>query len=88
MPGFRKSFVRHVRAIGADVALVKPYSLRRGGATDHFARHANMQATCEKGRWRQLPTARQYVDEASAEIARMEFSKSKDSKWKLAGIGG
>ena len=30
VPEFRKSFARHVQAIGADSSVVKPYSLRRG----------------------------------------------------------
>ena len=54
--------------------MVKPYSLRRGGATHHFAQIGNMQAACEKGRWRQVATARLYIDEAAAEVAHMEFS--------------
>ena len=64
-----------MKAIGVDAALNRPYSLLRDGATDHFAHRADMQAACERERWRQLPTAKQHIDEASAEIARMEFSK-------------
>ena len=74
VPEFRKAFARHTQAIGSDSALVKPYSLRRGGATHHFAQKGNLQATGEKGRWRQLATARLYIDEAASEVAQMELT--------------
>ena len=78
LPEFRKSFARHVRAIGGDREFIKPYSLRRGGATAYFSEFGNMLKTSEKGRWRQVTTARLYVDEATAEASKMELTRGQE----------
>ena len=41
-----------------------PYCIRRGGATWHFGKYANLHATQHLGRWAQLNTAKLYIGEA------------------------
>ena len=50
---------------------VKPYSLRRGGATWHFQQHASFDATAEIGRWASVKTCRIYVHTALLELSNM-----------------
>ena len=46
----------------------KPYSLRRGGATEHFKQWANMSLTMEIGRWKDVRTARAYINGSLMEL--------------------
>ena len=41
-----------------------PYCIRRGGATWHFEKYANLHATQHLGRWAQPATAKVYIDQA------------------------
>ena len=45
-----------------------PHDLRRGGATWHFGLFSSYDRTQEHGRWSHQRTARQYIDEALAEV--------------------
>ena len=45
------------------------HSMRRGGATWHFAVHGKYDVTCEHGRWADVRTCRTYVDLAAADRA-------------------
>ena len=54
----------------------KPYSLRRGGASSHFRRHANMSLTMDIGRWSDVRTAKTYVNTALLELTSMRFMDS------------
>ena len=66
MAQFRKSFCRLVKKIGANTNDIKPYSLRRGGATHHWKVLANLSRTTLRGRWRHQPTARIYIQDGVA----------------------
>ena len=46
----------------------KPYSLRRGGATEHFRQTNNMDLTCDRGRWNSVRTCRIYVNTAFSDV--------------------
>ena len=61
-------FDETVRGVGLPRMAWKPYSLRRGGATDDFGHHANFDRTTERGRWQSSRTARIYINEAVAEV--------------------
>ena len=65
-PKFRKDFEELLKHLGLSGGDIKPYSLRRGGATHLFRETGNMSITAERGRWSSLQTARIYVDEAMA----------------------
>ena len=47
-----------------DHLYIQPYSLRRGGATQHFLAGNSLHRTCLRGRWNNTSTARIYVNEA------------------------
>ena len=51
-----------------------PHGLRRGGATWYFKLHGNYDRLASHGRWSQVKSARQYVDEAMADRAWCEMS--------------
>jgi hypothetical protein len=51
-------------------ANLTPHSLRRGGATWHFSLFHSYDRTMQHGRWKQVNTARGYIDEALAELGK------------------
>ena len=55
---------------------VKPYSLRRGGATWHFQQHSSFDATAEIGRWSSVKTCRIYVHSALLELSKITETQS------------
>ena len=65
---FRLLFSSAVRASGLS-ALFKPYSLRRGGASHFFRQTGNMARAMEVGRWRDIRTARIYINTALLSLA-------------------
>jgi integrase len=54
----------------------KPYSLRRGGATEHFRRFNSLSATVVKGRWASSKMARVYLNDGLATLASYKFNSS------------
>ena len=48
-----------------------PYSLKRGGATAHFARQRNDDLLCQLGCWSTLTAARLYVGDTMASLVRL-----------------
>ena len=75
-PLFRRRFASLVKSFYLDPAAVKPYSLRRGGATAHYKRHLNMELTCLQGRWATTKSARVYIQEAMAQQAALDQSSA------------
>ena len=59
----------HVQHLG-----LRPYSLRRGGATAFFQKTGRMDATQERGRWASAPTARIYLTEGQQALVNMNIS--------------
>jgi hypothetical protein len=57
--------------IAANLRGYTPYSLKRGGATTHFARHRNYDLLCQLGRWSSLTAARLYVDDSMSSLVRL-----------------
>jgi integrase len=51
----------------------KPYSLRRGGATDHFRKFGSLSSTVVKGRWSSAKMARIYLNDGLATLASFSF---------------
>jgi len=49
-------------------------SLRRGGATYDFQRHGSFHLSAERGRWRQVETARIYIQDAIPALVRLRMS--------------
>ena len=67
---FQSNFRRACDTLGLR-SDIKPYSLRRGGATWHFQQHASFDATAEIGRWSSVKTCRIYVHTALLELSNM-----------------
>lgn len=53
---------------------IRPYSIRRGGATEDFRSHGQLDATCVRGRWANQRTCRIYINEAMMELSSITFS--------------
>ncbi|CAK0902839.1 unnamed protein product [Prorocentrum cordatum] len=66
----RARLQRAAHALGFDMDL-RWYSLRRGGATDHFRRNQDIPALMEFGLWHSQTTARIYVVEDLQLLAEM-----------------
>lgn len=72
---FRKEFRRLISFFSLPTAL-RPYSLRRGGATFDFHTFGQMERTLLKGRWGTSAAARHYVQEGLSEITRLQIPPS------------
>ena len=72
---YRVLFDEAVKALGLGPDF-KPYSLRRGGASQFFQRMGNMDVTMEVGRWGNIRTARTYVNVALLELTAMQRLES------------
>ena len=70
----RARLQRATRALGLDADL-RWYSIRRGGATEHFRRNRDIPALMELGRWRSQTTARIYVTEGMQLLAEMVLDR-------------
>ncbi len=53
---------------------VMPYAMRRGGATSAYKNGATFEELLLKGRWKNLSTARIYLDEAVMELGQLSLS--------------
>ena len=60
---FRQNFKKLCHDFGLDHLQFRPYSLRRGGATDFFQRTLSMEATLLRGRWESSRVARLYIND-------------------------
>ena len=61
---------------------VRPYSVRRGGATNHFRLNANMAMTVVKGRWASPRSARIYIEDGLAALGQVKLTalQTKDTE--------
>lgn len=50
-----------------------PYCLRRGGATWHFTKYQCYDTTQELGRWSNVKTAKQYINQAVSDVAGVKI---------------
>ena len=74
--GFKRNLVWLAGLFGVTHSNLTPYSLRRGGATWHFLRYGNLDATTVLGRWAQSRTARIYIHGAAADLAGWKLSSA------------
>lgn len=72
---FRKEF-RRLNQFFQFPSSLRPYSLRRGGATHDFKTFGQMERTLLKGRWGTSAAARHYVQEGLSEITRLHLPPS------------
>ena len=77
---FRRSFAFGCQQIGVSNLNLKPYSLRRGGASHDFATLGNIQRTLHRGRWSSIATGRLYIKEGLALQTQMRLTKEGEAK--------
>ena len=51
-----------------------PYSFKRGGASDLFRRTGSFDVCVEQGRWQDIPSARRYIETATADQMLFELT--------------
>ena len=73
-PRFRSLFAQAVRALPLPRGDWKPYSCRRGGATQHYRLFASLDATCVRGRWANTRTCRLYINDAIAALNELQIT--------------
>ena len=71
----RTRLARAAAALNLDFGL-RWYSIRRGGATEHFRRRRDMPTLMELGRWRSQTTARIYVTEGLQLLTEMAIPRA------------
>ena len=67
-------FAQAVRAVPLPEGDWKPYSCRRGGATQHYRFFASLDATCVRGRWANSRTCRLYINDAIAALNEIQLT--------------
>jgi len=72
--GFRRNFNKRNNSLGFPAGTYKPYSMRRGGATLLFKLTQSFDHVAQRGRWRHVRTARIYINEAQAELAKFAMT--------------
>ena len=81
---FRRVFDSYLVQLHFRSGTYTPYCLRRGGATWYFQSSLSLDATVTRGRWSCSKTARQYIDEGTAQLAHASWSPSQRrtvTKW-------
>ena len=73
---FRSLFHRACAELGLNGLQLKPYSLRRGGATHDMLAHGELQRTIHRGRWSDARTARIYINDGLALLAQQSVTPS------------
>ena len=77
---FADRFKEAVKALGLEGAGMRPYSLRRGGATAFFRATANLARTLERGRWVSVKTGRLYVCDGLGREAELRIPSAQRSQ--------
>ncbi len=72
---FRGKFQQVLMEKGLGGHGYKPYSLRRGGATEDFRRHGQMDRCMVRGRWKHQRSARVYILEGLEMYAQLQLTQ-------------
>ena len=70
----RAAWAMAARVLRLQHLSLRPYSLRRGGATHLFRRTGNLHAVAQAGRWSSLQTTRRYISDATAALTSLELT--------------
>jgi len=81
---FRKAFESLLASFDLSEYGFKPYSLRRGGATEYFSATGSMESTLVRGRWSSNRVARIYINDGIAALASVTLSHAQRYKLKTA----
>ena len=78
---WRYNVNRYAEAAGLQGFGIKPYSLRRGGATAFFVHTGSLSLALERGRWNQSATARIHLTEGR--VVAQNFAVPQDLRQRL-----
>ena len=81
---WRSNFEKYVGIAGLQGFGLKPYSLRRGGATAFFVHTGSIALALERGRWGQSSTARVYLTEGR--VVAQNFAVPQDLRQHLESL--
>lgn len=70
---FRKTFADCVNTFNLSELHLKPYSLRRGGATHDYIQQGVLEAILLRGRWHSLAVARLYLEDGLAQLPSLKL---------------
>ena len=85
-PAFRNLWSNAMNALELSSFGMKPYSLRRGGATFDFKAHGNLDRTVVRGRWESQKIARIYIQGGSEALTKLQLSDT--ARLRIAEYGG
>ena len=71
---FRAVFRRYLQIFRLHHLSFRPYSLRRGGATELFIRTQSFDSAIQKGRWQSTKAARVYIQDALSKLPLLALS--------------
>lgn len=71
---FRQAFKKLLCRFGLEAQGFRPYSLRRGGATDLFQRTGSMELSLLRGRWESSRVARIYIADGLSYLPSLRLS--------------
>ena len=74
---WRKTFNQAIAGLQLTALGLRPYSLRRGGATFFFQHHGSFDKLLLQGRWAAAKTARIYLNEGLAQLSEMQVPNSR-----------
>ena len=77
---FRDALTASCAFFGLRHPNLTPYCLRRGGATWHFYKYGSYHLTQELGRWQDARTAKGYIDQAGADLAKASMPAASQAK--------
>ncbi len=77
---FRARWHWAISALSLDPAEWKPYALRRGGATHHWATHKDAPSLCVHDRWTHFRTAQLYAVEGHEMLKATQIGKEASEK--------
>lgn len=71
---FRKRFNSYLSFFGVQHLSLRPYSLRRGGATSYFQACGSMERTLLRGRWNSAQVAKIYLCDGLSQLPKLKIS--------------
>ena len=77
---FRDNFARYIRFFRICHLKMKPYSLRRGGATYLLQEGVSLDVILLRGRWKSLGVARLYLEDGLAQIPQLRIGAGDKSR--------
>ena len=74
-----------VACLGMQSLAIRPYSMRRGGATQLFRSCLSYDVVSDRGRWHNVATCRRYVEDGAAQLASLRLSEWQEAQVKALG---